>query len=186
MSGKDKGPSGFSPSDELGSVSPSGTFRFERLLPGPVERVWEYITDPNKRKLWFADGPMQLRANGDVSLQFNFKDLTAEPTPPGYDDSCEVVGIVTECRPPEKLSFTWGIAHDSSSVTFELAKMGDDVLLVITHIKIADPDTRSSIASGWHAHVELLREALGGAKASPFWKTKLSLKPRYVSIVGKP
>jgi hypothetical protein len=64
-------------------------------------------------------------------------------------------------------------------VTFELSKSGDDVLLVITHVRITDSDKRSGIASGWHTHLELLREALGGSKASPFWNTKLSLRETY-------
>ena len=28
------------------------TVRFERLLPGPIERVWEYLTDGDKRATW--------------------------------------------------------------------------------------------------------------------------------------
>jgi len=30
-------------------------------LPGPIERVWEYLTDPDKRARWFAGGPMEPR-----------------------------------------------------------------------------------------------------------------------------
>ena len=28
------------------------TFRFERLFPGPIERVWEYLVDGEKRGKW--------------------------------------------------------------------------------------------------------------------------------------
>ena len=34
------------------------TVRIERILPGPVERIWAYITDSDKRRKWFAEGPM--------------------------------------------------------------------------------------------------------------------------------
>jgi uncharacterized protein YndB with AHSA1/START domain len=163
----------------MGSLSKTGTFRIERRLPGPIERVWEYITDANKRRLWFADGPMVLRARGEVSLKVKFRELTEEPTPAGYPDACEIAGVITECRPPNKLSFTWGREPNASHVTFELSSAGDEVLLVITHVRIADTDERSGIASGWHAHLELLREALGGAKAVPFWTTKLSMLQSY-------
>src|SRR5688572_29818333 len=37
------------------------TVRMERLFPGPVERVWEFLVDPDKRALWLAGGPMELR-----------------------------------------------------------------------------------------------------------------------------
>lgn len=40
------------------------TIRFERLLPGSVELVWEYLTDAKKRGEWFAGGPMDLRVGG--------------------------------------------------------------------------------------------------------------------------
>ena len=30
--------------------------RFERLLPGPIERVWSYLTDSEKRGKWLASG----------------------------------------------------------------------------------------------------------------------------------
>ena len=31
------------------TVVEPGTVKLERLLPGPVERVWAYITEPGKR-----------------------------------------------------------------------------------------------------------------------------------------
>ena len=34
---------------EYGIVTEAGAVRFERLLPGPIERVWAYLTDPDKR-----------------------------------------------------------------------------------------------------------------------------------------
>ena len=30
------------------------TVRFERLLPGPIERVWDHLTDPELRRTWLA------------------------------------------------------------------------------------------------------------------------------------
>ena len=33
--------------------------RFERLLPGPIENVWSYLTDSQKRGEWLASGPME-------------------------------------------------------------------------------------------------------------------------------
>ena len=35
--------------DDHGVVTAPGTLRMERLLPGPIERVWAYITEPEKR-----------------------------------------------------------------------------------------------------------------------------------------
>ena len=33
-----------------------GTVKMERLLPGPVERAWAYLTESDKRATWLAAG----------------------------------------------------------------------------------------------------------------------------------
>ena len=48
-------------------IKPS-TIRLERLLPGPVERVWVYLVDSRKRATWLAAGEFDLRLGGDVSV----------------------------------------------------------------------------------------------------------------------
>ena len=32
------------------------TVRIERMLPGPIERVWSYLTDSEMRGRWLATG----------------------------------------------------------------------------------------------------------------------------------
>lgn len=34
---------------DYGTHSEPNTLRLERVLPGPIERVWEYLTDSEKR-----------------------------------------------------------------------------------------------------------------------------------------
>ena len=46
-------------------ISPT-EIRFERLLPGPIETVWSYLTESGKRGEWLASGPMELRVGGKV------------------------------------------------------------------------------------------------------------------------
>jgi Activator of Hsp90 ATPase homolog 1-like protein len=67
---------------EYGVVTEARTIRMERLLPGPIERVWDYLTDSTKRGKWFATGKMDLRPGGSVEFFFNHADLSAEKTPP--------------------------------------------------------------------------------------------------------
>ena len=43
--------------DRLGVVTAPRTVRIERILPGPVERVWAYLTESDKRKKWLAARP---------------------------------------------------------------------------------------------------------------------------------
>lgn len=166
------------PPGPYGSVPAPGTFRIERLLPGPIERVWEFLTDPAKRQQWFAGGPTELRATGRVALEFRFSELTSESTPPGRDAACDVRGHVTRCEPPCVLSFTWGEGSDASEVTFELTPRGHDVLLVVTHRRL-DPRQMIAVASGWHTHLDMLTDTLLARRPRPFWSTKARMETDY-------
>lgn len=53
--------------DHATLIKPS-TVRFERLLPGPVERVWAYLTESKKRATWLAAGEFDLRLGGKIEL----------------------------------------------------------------------------------------------------------------------
>jgi len=174
------------PDDEYGEVTGPETFRIERLLPGPIERVWSYLTEPEKRRRWFGAGPMELRAGGRVKLQFTFSKLSAEKTPPTKPDECEVPGRVTRCDPPRLLSYTWGSKADASEVTFELTPQGKDVLLVITHRRLGDRGTMVSVASGWHTHLGILEDFLNGSEPRPFWASKTRMEQEYAKRLGSP
>jgi uncharacterized protein YndB with AHSA1/START domain len=50
--------------NDHGVFTGSDTIRFERLFPGPIERIWTYLTDSEKRGTWLASGPMELKAGG--------------------------------------------------------------------------------------------------------------------------
>ena len=107
--------------NEYGVVTEARTIRMERLLPGPIERVWDYLTDSTKRGKWFAAGRMDLRVGGHLEFFFHHADLSAEKTPPEkHKDKAKGVsvnGTVTACEPPRLLSFNFGNAGE---VTFEL------------------------------------------------------------------
>lgn len=48
-------------SSDYGVLTEAGTIRFERLLPAPLERVWAYLTDGEKRARWLCGGAFDLR-----------------------------------------------------------------------------------------------------------------------------
>jgi len=159
--------------DDHGVVTEPGTLRLERLLPGPIERVWAYLTESEKRGQWLATGTMDLRAGGRVELRFRHADLSPvkEPTPAKFkhkEGGAIVTGIVTRCEPPRLLALTW-VHRAESEVTFELTPKGDQVLLVVTHRRLADRDEMISVASGWHTHLGILVDRLAGRTARPFW-----------------
>ena len=52
--------------EQPGKFTAPAELRFVRSLPGPIERVWEYITDPEKRARWFCGGILEQKAGGKV------------------------------------------------------------------------------------------------------------------------
>ena len=174
---------------EYGMVTGPGTVRLERVLPGPIERVWAYLTEPEKRGKWLASGAMELRVGGRVELVFNHAELSAEKTPPEEykkNESCTFRnGRVTKCEPPRLLSYTWGDdPKEKSEVTFELSAQGKDVLLIVTHRRLRDRGEMVGVASGWHSHLGILDDQLHGREPRPFWTWIHRTKAEYEKRLG--
>jgi uncharacterized protein YndB with AHSA1/START domain len=167
--------------NEYGVVTHPDTVRLERLLPGPIERVWDYLTDSKKRGTWLATGKMDLRVGGKVELKFHHADLSAEKEiPERFKQKCagdvRMNGTVTACEPPRLLSYTFG---DSGEVTFELTPKGKDILLVLTHRRLADRKTMVGVSTGWHSHLAILTDVLNGGEPRPFWTTVNKMEAEY-------
>jgi len=154
--------------------------RLERLLPGPIERVWAYLTEADKRATWFAGGTFDLRVGGRAELHFDHSNISSEKTPDEYKSKkSDWSETITRVDPPRLLSYTFGAAGPESEVTFELETRGKDVLLVITHRRIVDRKTMVGVAGGWDAHVGILSDRLNGVEPRPFWTTHARLKREY-------
>jgi uncharacterized protein YndB with AHSA1/START domain len=169
--------------NEYGSLIAPGTVRFERVLPGPIERVWAHLTESEARGRWFASGPMELRVGGKVELLFQHTRLTDEPTPERYkatEKGITMLGVVTRCEAPRVLAYTW----DESEVTFELAPRGQAVLLVLTHRKLASRAEEIDVSGGWHTHLGVLEDLLRGAPRGPFWSRVFELERAYRERYG--
>jgi uncharacterized protein YndB with AHSA1/START domain len=173
-------------SDDYGVLTDPRTLRMERVLPGPIERLWAYLTEPEKRAKWLAGGPMQLRVGGSAELRFRHADLSAEKTPPEKFRSKEggqtLMCRITACEPPRLLSYTWG--EDWGEVTFELSPHGKDVLLVVTHRHLGDRGSIASVSAGWHAHLGILADRLSDREPRGFWSTYMRLEAEYESRLG--
>jgi uncharacterized protein YndB with AHSA1/START domain len=159
--------------NEYGKVIEPGTIRFERLLPGPIERVWEYLTDSDKRGLWFASGKMEPRAGGKVTFSFNNAGLSPDKTPPPekYKGRGHMTThhSITRFEPPRFLTLTWGNEKNPSEVSFELTAEGDQVRLVLTHRRLPDRSSMVNVGAGWHTHLAILSDRLSGQTLPAFW-----------------
>lgn len=170
--------------NEYGVVLESGAVRFERLLPGPIERVWAYITEGDKRSKWFCGGDVEPRIGGEVALFFKHSRITDEPPPDSArkmnDEGALMTGTVTAWDPPHRFACNWvGMGDPDSDVEFELSEAGDKVRLVLIHHRLATKDRMAMISSGWHLHLGLLEDQLTGARPRGFWSVHDQLKAEY-------
>ncbi len=160
--------------------------RLVRTLPGPIERVWQYLTDPEKRARWFAGGVTEQKVGGKVEFKMRHKDLAPDETPPAkyahvQDPGVNFEGRVLRCDPPRLLAFTFG--NDESEVTFELTPQGKEVVLVVTHHTRGDEQADlCNYAGGWHGHLAILVSLFEGTPRPPFWAMHAKLQAEYEKI----
>ncbi|MFN2644918.1 MAG: SRPBCC family protein [Burkholderiales bacterium] len=168
------------------TVIEPGTVKLERLLPGPIERVWAYITESDKRAKWLCAGEFDLRVGGQVRLQFDNSRLPNDrDTPAKYKDrgKRDFGGVITRLDPPRLLAHTWTWDSGNTEVSYELSPRGKDVLLVIVHRRIEGRDMQAGIMGGWDVHTGILEDLLKGIEPRPFWKTHAKLEPEYAATL---
>jgi uncharacterized protein YndB with AHSA1/START domain len=157
--------------DDFAAMLSPTEIRFERLLPGPIETVWAFLTDSRKRGEWLASGPMDLRVGGKAELRFKHSDLSPnKAAPPERFRQMDLTGhrseeTITEIEAPRHLAFTWG----NSEVVFDLVPRGEKVLLVLTHRKLPSRTDMTGFAGGWHCHLAILTDKAYGRVPPAFW-----------------
>jgi uncharacterized protein YndB with AHSA1/START domain len=163
------------------------TVRLERLLPGPVERVWTYLTESDKRAKWLAGGEFELRVGGKIRLEFNHANLSSDKiTPEKYRSKGgkgHFEGVITRLEPNRVLAHTWNMGELDSEVTYTLEPRGKEVLLTVVHRRVKPRDLVMSIMSGWDVHTGILEDVLNGVEPRPFWTTHAKLEKEYAARV---
>jgi uncharacterized protein YndB with AHSA1/START domain len=48
-----------------------GTVQFERLLPGPPKRIWDYLTKSEFKAKWLSAGDVEPHVGGKVEFNLN-------------------------------------------------------------------------------------------------------------------
>jgi uncharacterized protein YndB with AHSA1/START domain len=164
--------------DAFGTLIEPATLKIQRLLPGPIERIWAYLTDSELRRKWLASGDMQMKAGAPFELTWRNNELTDPPgeRPPGFSDEHSMKSRIVEVDPPHKLTFTWG---ESGEVTFELAPAGERVLLTVIHRRLPDRNMTLMVGAGWHMHLDVLVARATGTEPEPFWDGWIRLKKEY-------
>jgi uncharacterized protein YndB with AHSA1/START domain len=169
----------------LGEIIARDAVRIERLLPGPIDRLWSYLVDPDKRRAWIGGGEIEPRVGGRVEIEIRNADLSDEGDlpPPKYARHVGptwIFGEVTLYEPPRRLGYRWH--HDgelASEVRIELEPKGDKVLFRLTHSRLPSRDALLSVSAGWHTHLDILAAHLAGEAPESFWRTMTRLDAVY-------
>lgn len=169
---------------QLGEAIAPDTFRLERTLNAPVERVWSYFVDADKRSRWFNAGD-DLKAKGQsFTMLFGHHRITNEKPPARWAQmetgEFPMDGEVLAFEPPHLLAITWAESNGHrSQVRFEFSAEGERTRLVLTHTRIGTPANVKDFAGGWTAHLETLASLLDGKPTNHFWADVLAAHEAY-------
>jgi uncharacterized protein YndB with AHSA1/START domain len=164
--------------EAFGVLTEPEMLTIQRVLPGPTERIWAYLTDGSLRAQWLAAGEMELKVGAPFEFVWRNEELSVPPShrPDGVPEEQRMESRITELDPPRLLAFTWGGTGD---VSFELEPKGEDVLLTVIHRRLANREALLGASSGWHMHLDILVARATGKEATPFWDGWSRLRAEY-------
>jgi uncharacterized protein YndB with AHSA1/START domain len=170
--------------NELAPLEPYGvliapaTLKMERLLPGPIEQIWAYLTESDLRRQWLAAGDMPMKLDASFELVWRNDDLSDPPSkrPEGFSEVQRMGSRITELDPPRRLAISWG---NSGDISFDLEPKGKDVLLTVIHRSLPDRAAILMFGAGWHMHLDTLVARTSGNAPEPFWDGWSHLRTEY-------
>jgi len=165
--------------ESYGKIVAPRTVEIQRLLPGPIERIWDYLTNSDMRRQWLAFGDMPGEVGAPFTLTWRNDELaTTSPgkRPEGTKAENSQEGVIQEWDPPRKLVYTW-VGY--GLVSFELKPAGQRVLLTLIHSGLPSRGAMLGVSTGWHAHLDVLVAVANGQKGGPFWDRMNELRPVY-------
>lgn len=164
--------------EPYGVLIAPGTLKMERLLPGPIERVWAYLTESDMRRQWLAAGDMPMKLNSSFELVWRNDTLSNPPSqrPEVFSEVLRMQSRIAELDPPRRLVISWGA---TGSVSFELEPKDREVLLTVIHRRLPDRAAILMFGAGWHMHLDTLVACANGQEPQPFWNGWTRLKSDY-------
>ncbi|MGW3421761.1 SRPBCC family protein [Streptomyces phaeochromogenes] len=139
------------------STEPTGTYltlddgrpavRFTRTYDHPVDRVWEFVTEPEELAHWFPSSvEIELREGGTIRFGGD----------PNMDDS---TGRVLAVDAPRHLSFSWG----GDELHFDLEELDEKrTRFTLTNVLEAE-NTAARNGAGWDVCLAALDAHARGA-----------------------
>ncbi|MEU1200943.1 SRPBCC family protein [Streptomyces sp. NPDC005813] len=107
--------------------------RFSRTYDHPVDRVWQFVTDPDELAQWFPSrAEFEPRPGGTVTFS-------------GDPNTADSQGRVLAVDPPRHLSFAWG----GDELHFDLEALDDERTRFTLTDVLGAADTAARNGAGW-------------------------------------
>ena len=161
-----------------GVLDEPGTLKFQRLLPGPIERVWKYLVESNLRRQWLAAGEIELRVGAPVEFIWRNDELNNPPSqrPADFPEEQRMQGRITAFDEPHELAIAW---DGFGEVSYALEPKDEDVLLTMIQHGLPNREIVVMFAAGSHTHFDILDACLNGKALPDFWKSWSRLQKDY-------
>lgn len=127
------------------------TLIIERRVRASIDRVFEAWTTPQQLMAWW--GPTDVVCVGaSIDLQVGGRYRIGNRLPDGA--VIWIVGTYEEVTRPTRLVFLWSLDHldaPTERVTVDMTscERGAATDILVTHERIADPDTYAGHSTGW-------------------------------------
>lgn len=157
-----------SPRGTLG-VGSDGAFRihFQRSLPHEPERVWQWLTVPERLKLWLPGCQIDAVVGGQVRFDFG--------------DEGAATGEVLRVEEPVELEHTWvwqGVPD--SRVVWSLEPHDEGTRLTLVHCEVLR-EPAAEFAIGWHIMLDALELELAGRSTDEAWAAMQDVGSLYLT-----
>ncbi len=143
--------------------------RFSRIYDHPVDRVWQFVTDPDELERWFPSrAEIELRPGGMVRFS-------------GDPHMADSTGRVIAVDAPRHLSFEWG----GDELHFDLEEAENKrTRLTLTNVLTAE-DSAARNGAGWEVCLAALdARARGERAAGPHAGTDAPWQELYAAYVA--
>ena len=132
-----------------------------RVLPAPIQRVFDALTDPAQMTRWFFAGESW---TAEVSNDLRVGGAYSVTMITDSGDRLVCNGVYRAIEPPSRLVFTWtSYAVTDTLVTITLRDLGGSTELTLTHEGLVDAAIRESHTQGWGGCLASLERYLAPA-----------------------
>ena len=155
--------------DAYGVLIEPATLKIQRLLPGPIERVWAYLTESELRRQWLAAGEMEMKVGAPFELVWRNDELTDPPgeRPAGFARGAPDAEPDHRARSAPQARHHLGQAAATSPSSW--SRGATRCCSPLIHRRLPDRATLLKVGPGWHMHLDILVARVTGKEPEPFW-----------------